>query len=193
MRSSRAASASPMRARISSPHSSAAAATRWRSDETVRAGRLLDARPVADGSLPPAAIAVPAPMVAVMVVAPVHGFDALIEPGGIGDRDAAGGCREGRGGTGEGDPHSHEGRDEDCTHVESPCVSRRRGMKRLPWSDVWRPRRGSVRLGLLWRWSLVDRLAPAVTTNAIALESKRRNQNGAWPTHSLLVHRLPPH
>jgi len=46
---------------------------------------------------------------------------------------------------------------------------------------------------LLWRWSLVDRLAPAATTNAIAPESKRRNQNGAWPTHSLLVHRVPPH
>src|SRR5262245_11377118 len=121
-----------------------------------------------------------------MVVAPVHGFDPLIEPGGIGDRDAVGGCREGRGGTGEGDPHSHEGRDEDCTHVESPCGSRRRGKNRLPWSDVWRPRRGSVRLSLLWRWSLVDRLAPAATTNAIA-----RHLNSAIRTaHGQCIHCL---
>src|SRR5262247_4008827 len=181
-----------MRARISLPRSSAAAATQSPWDETAMPGAPL--RPARRRwSLPPAAIAVPAAVVAVMVVAPVHGFDPLIEPGGIGDRDAVGGRSEGRGGTGEGDPHSREGRDEDCTHVESPCVSRRRGKKRLPWSDVWRPRRGSARIELLWRWSFVDRLAPAATTNVIVLESKRRNQNGAWPMHSLLVHRVPPH
>src|SRR5262245_34095799 len=116
MRSSRAVSASPMRARISLPRSSAAAATRSPWDETARPGAPL--RPARRRrSSPPATIAVPAPMVAVMVVAPVHGFDPLIEPGGIGDRYAVGGCREGRGGTGKGDPHSHEGRDEECTHV----------------------------------------------------------------------------
>src|SRR5262245_2088224 len=181
-----------MRARISSPQSSAAAATRWRSDETVGPGAFR--RPARRRwSLPPATMAVPAPMPAVMVVAPIHGFDSLIDLGSIGDRHAVGGRSQGRGGTGKGDPHSHEGRDEDCTHVDSPCVWRECRKKPLPWSDVWRPRRGSVRLSLLWRWSLVDRLAPAATTNAIAPESKRCNQNGAWPTHSLLVHRVPPH
>jgi hypothetical protein len=53
------------------------------------------------------------------------------------------------------------------------------------------PRQREIKL--LWRWSFVGRLAPAVTTNVIALESKLRNQNGAWPMHSLLVHRVPPH
>src|SRR5262245_59725246 len=120
-----------MRAQTALPHSSAAAATRSPWDETARPGAPL--RPARRRqSSPPATIAVPAPMVAVMVVAPVHGFDPLIEPGGIGDRYADGGCREGRGGTGKGDPHSHEGRDEECTHVESPCGSRRRGKESPP-------------------------------------------------------------
>ena len=31
------------------------------------------------------------------------------------------------------------------------------------------------------------------TSNAIAGEPSRGNQNGTWPTHSLLVHFLPQH
>jgi len=38
----------------------------------------------------------------------------------------------------------------------------------------------------------VDRLA-RTATNAIAPKRNRWNQNGAWPTHSLLVHRAPAH
>jgi hypothetical protein len=38
----------------------------------------------------------------------------------------------------------------------------------------------------------VDRLA-RTATNASAPKRKRWNQNGTWPTHSLLVHRAPAH
>src|SRR5262249_21005377 len=104
--------AAPPRAFIPPPHHTPARAT----GEGDRPGRWMP-RPVSRGWLPPAVMpVVPPPPRSVVITAPMHLIDRLIEVGSVGDGNAA--CRRGqaRRHAHKADAQADQCCDEDCTH-----------------------------------------------------------------------------
>src|SRR6516164_7945666 len=140
---------------------------------------------------------VPPPPVSVVVTAPIHLIDRLIEIGGVGDGNAARRRGQARRHARKADAQADQCWDEDCTHFRLSLRPQEASTERLPCSGVWRPRaavRDSAgRRRACIRRSACRQIAPYRDDKRHWLKATPRSPNNAWLAHSSLVHRMAWH
>src|SRR6266567_1237426 len=139
---------------------------------------------------------VPPPPVPVVVAAPVHLIDRLIEVGSVGDGSATRGRRQTRRHAHKSEAQADQCCDEDCTHFSLLASSR--GADRAP-PMLWRlataccgPRFGRRRRAFIRR-SACRQIAPYRDDKRHWLKATPCSPNNAWLDHSSLVHCLAWH